>query len=458
MSKSYLEAANSRSERDKPQVLYLVHRFPYPPDKGDRIRAFNIIRYLSQHCELSVATLADEPVRDEHVGQLRRFCRRLAVVPLRRVGRWSSALYWLAAGRTITEGAFASRGLRRIVRTWCSESSFQAVLASASSMVSYLRLRELTSTRKVVDLVDVDSEKWLQYAADSRWPRRWLYRAEGERLRRLERSLLGFADAITLVSQAEADLYRRVCGSGRVHAVRNGVDLDYFAPPADPPPREPSCVFVGAMDYRPNVEGMLWFARHVWPQVRRRHPQATLYVVGHRPTPAILRLADEPGIVVTGSVPDVRPYLARAAAVVAPLQIARGIQNKVLEAMAVGRLVVASPGAITGLKVRPGEELIQATSAEEWVRALTEALSDYDLQNQFGWRARSYVQRYHDWSAALAPLNDLLAIGRDHRADGHQGVAGCVAELARVQGSLVLGPKSGDFGYDEPLGLEAPAT
>ncbi len=414
-----LKGAISKPGSDRPQVLYLVHRFPYPPDKGDRIRAFHIIRHLSQHCDLSVATLADEPLQDADVAHLRGYCRRLAVVPLRRLGRWSRALCSFAIGRTITEGAFASRGLCHVVRAWCGEDRFQAVMASASSMVPYLRLPELKGARKVVDLVDVDSEKWLQYAAGSRPPKRWLYRAEGQRLRRLERSLLGFADAVTLVSQAEADLYRRMCGQGPVHAVGNGVDLDYFAPAmptttmptttmptttmptttmptttkpttaTSPPPREPACVFVGAMDYRPNVEGVLWFARHVWPKVRQRHPQATFYIVGHRPTPAILRLADEPGIVVTGSVPDVRPYLARAAAVVAPLQIARGIQNKVLEAMAMGRLVVASPGAIAGLKVRPGEEVIQAASAAEWVDALAEALSDRDLQEQFGRRAQS---------------------------------------------------------------------
>jgi glycosyltransferase involved in cell wall biosynthesis len=172
-----------------------------------------------------------------------------------------------------------------------------------------------------------------------------------------------------------------------------------------------------------------------------------LYVVGHRPTPAILRLADERGIVVTGSVPDVRPYLARAAAVVAPLQIARGIQNKVLEAMAVGRLVVASPGAITGLNVRPGEELMQATSAEEWVEALTEALTDHGLQNQFGRSARSYVRRFHEWSAALAPFKDLLAIGHDPRTDGHQGVAGASSPSVRPMMPVPM-----------PLELEAPAT
>ncbi len=392
------------------RVLYLVHRFPYPPDKGDRIRAFHVLRFLSQHADMSVATLADEPVSPAHLAELRRYCRRLEVVPLRRWGRWAKAACCFATGRTVTEGAFASSRLRAVIREWVRDVSFDAVLCSASSMSQFLRLPELQATRKVVDLVDVDSEKWLQYAAAGRGPKSWLYRIEGRRLRRLERGLVGSVDAITLVSQAEADLYRRVCGDGAVHAVGNGVDLEYFAPPANPPPPEPACVFVGAMDYRPNVEGVLWFAQHVWPQVHQRHPEAIFYVVGRRPTPAISRLADQPGIVVTGTVPDVRPYLARAAVVVAPLQIARGMQNKVLEAMAMGRPVVAATEALTGLKATPGEHLLESDTARHWTDTIVSLLSDGKRSRCLGAAARRFVEMHHNWSRSLADLSRILGL------------------------------------------------
>jgi sugar transferase (PEP-CTERM/EpsH1 system associated) len=386
----------------------LVHRFPYPPDKGDRIRTFNIIRYLSQYCELSIATLADEPVQDAHIAELRRYCRKLAVVPIRFLGRWGRALCSFVAGQTITQGAFASPALRSVVRTWCRELRFDAVLASASSMVRYLRLQELRETRKVVDLIDVDSEKWFQYSASSRGPKRWLYHVEGHRLRRLERSLLGFANAVVLVSQAEADLYRRVCGDGPVYAVSNGVDLDYFTRPANLPPREPVCVFVGAMDYRPNVDGVLWFVGHVWPEVRQRHPDAIFYVVGRRPVPAISRLAARPGIVVTGTVSDVRPYLSRAAVVVAPLQLARGIQNKVLEAMAMRLPVVATREALTGLKVTPGDHVLQAITPRQWTDAITTLLTDSTRSRCVASAGRCFVERYASWSSSLAELPSIL--------------------------------------------------
>jgi sugar transferase (PEP-CTERM/EpsH1 system associated) len=277
-------------------------------------------------------------------------------------------------------------------------------------MVSYLRLPQLRDTRKVVDLVDVDSEKWFQYAASSHVPKRWLYNLEGKRLRRLERSLLGFADAIVLVSQAEADLYRQSCGDGAVYAVTNGVDLEYFSPPPNPPPPEQACVFVGAMDYRPNVEGVLWFARNVWPKIRQRHPATTFYVVGRRPAAAIACLAEQPGVVVTGAVADVRPYLARATVVVAPLRIARGVQNKLLEAMAMQRPVVATPQATTGLVPGHHRHLVQATKTDEWVAAIDRALDDRALCIWSAQAGRAYVEQHYHWSACLAPLRDL-AIG-----------------------------------------------
>src|SRR5262249_47011580 len=157
----------------------------------------------------------------------------------------------------------------------------------------------------------------------------WLYRREGQRLRRLEEALPAWTGAVTLVSEAEADLYRSFCTPGRVETVANGVDLDYFQPQECAAPK--GCVFVGALDYRPNVEAARWFCRGVWPQLRRREPGLTLALVGRRPAPAVEALAEVPGVEVVGQVPDVRPYVARAAVAVVPLRIARGVQNKVLE-------------------------------------------------------------------------------------------------------------------------------
>ncbi len=397
----------------EPNLLYLVHRVPYPPDKGDRIRAFHLLRYLARHATVHLASLADEPVSDDVVAALRRYCGRVAIEPLDR-RRWPRAALSFARGRTISEGAFASPTLRAVVREWATTTRFDSVLLSASSMVPYLQMSELRGVPAVIDLVDVDSEKWLAYAAEDRGPRAWLYRREGLRLRRLETTLPTWARAVTLVSEAEAQLYRGFCKNGNVEAVPNGVDLEYFQ--SAPPAEEASCVFVGALDYRPNVDGACWFAREVWPAVHARSPGSKLYLVGRRPAADVLRLAEVPGVEVVGQVADVRPYVARAAVSVNPLRIARGIQNKVLEALAMCRATIGSPEALTGLSVRSGEHVLAASSAAEWTEAVLRLFGDAELRRRLGVAGRRYVEERHRWEKCLEPFGRLLGLtrGREH--------------------------------------------
>jgi sugar transferase (PEP-CTERM/EpsH1 system associated) len=414
------------------RVLYLVHRFPYPPDKGDRIRTFNVIRFLSSRCRLSVATLADEPVPAGHAAALAEYCDRLHVVGLRST-RWLHAGLSFVRGRTITAGAFASRSLKSAIADWAGRTSFDAILTSSSSMVPYLRIPQLCRTPAVVDLIDVDSEKWGQYAASFRGPRRILYAAEARRLRELETNLPSSVQAVTLVSDPEADLYRSIALNARrssaaeIHTVSNGVDLDYFHPDKDSSPahRSPTLVFLGAMDYPPNVEAVVWFSSEIWPELKRRRPEARFEIVGRRPAEDVRRLADLSGVTVTGAVPDVRPHLARAAVVVAPLRIARGIQNKVLEAMASGKPVVASRQALEGLAAREGIEFLSAETAGQWVSVVADLLSRPERCAQLGASARSYVERHHHWTTRLAPLANLLGLKASSEPDIEPVVACC---------------------------------
>jgi sugar transferase (PEP-CTERM/EpsH1 system associated) len=389
-------------------ILYLVHRVPYPPDKGDRIRAFHLLRFLARRATVHLACLSDEPVGADVVATLRRYCGRVAVIPVGR-WRWVRALSSVVRGGTVTEGAFHSPRLRATLRQWVRETHFHASLASASSMAPYLRAEELRAVPTVVDLTDVDSQKWLDYAADSRGFWAWLYRLEGRRLRRLEQALSSWACAVTLVSEAEADLFCRLCAPGPVHAIPNGVDLDHFQPRSQA--TEANCVFVGALDYRPNVEGVTWFCREVWPEILRRRPMVKLHLVGRRPTPAVRRLASLSGIELVGQVPDVVPHVERAAVVVVPLRIARGIQNKVLEGLAMGKAVVASPQTLVGLGVEPGTHLLAASTSGEWVNAVTRLLGDADLRRRLGAAGRRYVEEHHRWERCLEPFEPLLGLG-----------------------------------------------
>jgi sugar transferase (PEP-CTERM/EpsH1 system associated) len=275
-------------------------------------------------------------------------------------------------------------------------------------MRQYIMLpAELRGVRAIVDFIDVDSEKWFRYAEFAAGIKRWLYSHEGERLRRMERELTQRASAVLLVSEAEAELWRRICPNDHTYAVSNGVDLDYFHPSAGNG-RPERCVFVGALDYLPNVDGLLWFAKHVWPEVRSRFPSATFDIVGRNPRMEVSALAKVPGIEVIGTVPDVRPYLAQATVAVAPLRIARGVQNKVLEAMASGCALIASPDAIEGLQVRSDYHLRVASHPGEWVKSIVELFEDSNGRTTMAAQGRVFVEQHHDWSRCLMPLTSLL--------------------------------------------------
>jgi polysaccharide biosynthesis protein PslH len=260
-----------------------------------------------------------------------------------------------------------------------------------------------------VDLIDVDSQKWFDYAAADGGLRGLLYRTEGRRLRALEQTLPSWARAATVVSDPEADLFQQFCPWEGIRAVTNGVDLDYFQPP-NPVPAENGCVFVGALDYRPNIDAACWFAKDVWPLIRHRHPGACLRLVGRQPVPEVLRLANVSGIEVVGQVPDVRPYVAGAAIAVVPLRIARGLQNKVLEAMAMGKPVVASSQALTALRDKPNLPALTATEPQEWVEHITRLMDDTSLRHQLGMAGRRYAEAFHDWERCLEPFEAILGL------------------------------------------------
>src|SRR5262249_36891530 len=223
-----------------PNLLFPAPPVPSPPDMGARIRPFHLLRFLAKRARVHLACLADEPTPKETLAALEGLCERVAVVPVGGWSRWARALLSLARGGTISEGAFRVPALAATLRRWTQETRFDVAFVSASSLVPYVQGRGLRDVPAVVDLVDVASQKWVDCAAASRPPRSWLYRLEGRRLRRLEQSLPGWARAVTLVGEAEAGLYREFCAPGPVHAITNGVDLDYYRPV--PPAAEPSCV------------------------------------------------------------------------------------------------------------------------------------------------------------------------------------------------------------------------
>ncbi|HEY8610227.1 MAG TPA: TIGR03087 family PEP-CTERM/XrtA system glycosyltransferase, partial [Roseomonas sp.] len=343
------------------RLLFLCHRIPYPPEKGEKIRAWHILDHLAESWDVELGCLVDDKADLEHLGVLRARC---AAVEWREVGRrtqMARALMRVRPGLPLTLGWFHEPGLHAWARQGLAAGRYGAVFVYSSAMAPYAMGAMPPGTRRVLDMVDVDSEKWAAYAMGAKPPMRQVWAREARTLLAFERRAAAAFDRTLFVSEAERRRFATLAPevAARTGYVENGVDLRRFDPAAsyaNPFGPAPAIVFTGTMDYRPNVEAVEWFAREVMPLLRQRDPAPEFHIVGANPAPAVAALAALPGVHVTGRVPDVRPYLAHAAVAVAPLRIARGIQNKVLEAMAMARPVVASPEAHEGVRARAGKD------------------------------------------------------------------------------------------------------
>jgi sugar transferase (PEP-CTERM/EpsH1 system associated) len=403
-----LESPPSAPPRtSRPRVLVIAHRTPFPPDKGDRIRTFNVIRYLAARASVDVVALADEEPAAETLAGLRAMADTVELVRCDSPWRWARAAMSGLRGRSATEGLFNSPTLRRCVAQLAVANRYDLVVATCSSMAQYVDRTAFGKANVLIDLIDVDSEKWSDYATTARGWKRWAYSLEARRVGQLEAALATRCHRIAVTTLAEAACYRAIQPAGDVVAIANGVDYDYYRPTVVDETSD-SCVFVGALDYKPNVDGIAWFCRTVWPMVRTRRPAATLSIVGRRPVATVQVLASQPGVRVVADVPDVRPYLWEAQVAIAPLHIARGVQNKVLEALSAGNAVIASPQAILGLDVVAGRHLLAADRPDEWVTALERLWSDTDERRNLGAAGRAFVTSRHSWDHCLHPIGDML--------------------------------------------------
>ncbi len=388
-------------------LLFLAHRIPYPPDKGDKIRSWHMLKHLAADWRVHLGAFVDDPDDWRHVDALKAVCADVCLRPLSPRGGKIRSLTGLLTGEALTLPYYRDGQLSRWVRGKLG-GGIDHVVVYSSAMAQFV-MQARCGTR-VMDFVDIDSDKWRQYAPTKAWPLSWLYAREGRRLLDWERRVAAEFDAGLFVSAREAEDFRRLApeSAAKIGHFNNGVDAEYFAPERaypDPYPADARVlVFTGAMDYWPNVEAVAWFAREVLPQVRQRHPQVVFYIVGSRPAPEVQALAALPGVSVTGRVEDVRPYLHHAAAVVAPLRIARGIQNKVLEGMAMAKTVIVTPQALEGLVVRVGEEVLCADTPDALLARVGEVLAGRDL----GPAARARVASDYTWGASLARLDASL--------------------------------------------------
>lgn len=393
-------------------ILYLVHRLPYPPNKGDKVRSYHLLKHLVKQHRVFLGTFIDDPEDEQHIETLRSLCTDLHVVNLNpRYAKFRS-LNGLLASQPLTLSYYRDSSMADWVEKTCKRHHIDAVVVFSSAMAQYVEA--IPRLRTVIDFVDVDSAKWTQYAPQHRWPLSWLYRREGRLLLDYERRMAARAARSFFVTENEAALFCRLAPecTVRVDTVCNGVDSDYFSPDDDRPSPyaadELPIVFTGAMDYWPNVDAATWFAAEVVPGLLERWPTARFYIVGRSPTPEVQALASEK-VMVTGTVPDVRPYLQHAAVVVAPLRVARGIQNKILEAMAMARPVIASSECAAAVDAVSGQELLTATTPQEFVDRASGLLESAETAADMGKAARRRVIERYSWEAHLSGIDHYIA-------------------------------------------------
>ncbi len=407
-------------------LLYLVHRLPYPPNKGDKVRSFHLLKHLMQHHRVFLGTFIDDPADEVYVDTVREICPDLHIARLHPRSAKLRSLSGLLTHQALGLRYYQNAALQAWVNQTLAQEKIDATVIFSSVMAQYLDAVPLAqSPPMLVDFVDVDSAKWTAYATNHHWPMSWLYRREGERLLAYERSVAAKAKRSFFVTDNETALFQGMAPecAHQVEAMSNGVDADFFAP--DPTCSSPftaasstaseiALVFTGAMDYWPNIDAVTWFVTDILPSLMKAWPQLRFYIVGRSPSSAVLALATT-HVVVTGTVPDVRPYLQHATVVVAPLRVARGIQNKILEAMAMARPVVAAQSCVEAIDALAGTELISALSVQDFVDEISALLAAPAQATAMGIAGRQRVVQSYSWQAHLSRIDAHL---NTHSSDG----------------------------------------
>lgn len=390
----------------------LVHRIPYPPNKGDKIRSFNLLKQLAEHYEIHLGCFIDDPFDLQYQASLKQWCASVCCV---RQSKWQAKLIGLTGFIThnaITLPYYFSVTMQNWVNRTLAENPINQVVVYSSSMAQYVDKTEYRSLNRVIDFVDIDSDKWRQYANKSKGLKRWFYHREARLLQRYEIDICARFNSSLFVSEDEAEAFRTLVEPeqrNKVHSLLNGVDVDFFTPEANTNEAEVTLpeqyiVFTGAMDYWANVDAVCWFCQHTWPRLRHRYPQLHFMIVGGNPSAEVRALSKHAGVIVTGRVHDVRTYIKAARFAVAPMLIARGIQNKVLEAMAMNKAVVCTSMAMEGINAPITEDAVVADGVDGFTKACLEQLQ----RPTEVCHNRQWILQHFTWRQTLAKLSQFI--------------------------------------------------
>jgi sugar transferase (PEP-CTERM/EpsH1 system associated) len=389
------------------KILFLAHRIPYPPDKGEKIRAFHELKFLGARHTVDLYCFADSEAEAVQQRALRSYCRRIYVETRSRIKIVAGAARSFLRREPLSCGCFFSHKFQAEVESALATQTYDVIFIYCSSMAQYVPWPSATPV--VMDFVDIDSAKWSQYAKRSRPPLSWVYEREAKTLAVYEEKWARVSSSTMVTTRQEAALLRGE-GIPPVEVVSNGVEIP--APRLDVVPEEiqglqPFALFVGTMDYLPNIDAVEYFAEEILPRIRERHPELKFVIAGRNPTRRVRKLGRKPGVVVTGAVLDVEVYLAGCAVVVAPFRIAQGIQNKVLEALAAGKPIVSTSGPAAAISAKHGETLLVADTAEGFTNAVVALLEDPAFYCRFS-NGADFVRKNFSWHENLNHLERLL--------------------------------------------------
>ena len=395
-------------------ILFLAHRVPFPPDRGDKIRSHHLLQGLAELAPVHVGTFGETPQDMEQKPALARLARTHALIARTRPLVLSGAQAVLR-GQPVSLTAFDHEAMHRYVAKTLDNHDIDTIFVFSGQMGQYVP--EDFAGRVVIDLCDVDSAKFEAYAQAGQ--RRWINRREARLLGAEEERLAHRADRTLLITESEAALFRsrlRDASGTAITALGNGIDAAFFDPAASATQpdieegEDPQLVFTGQMDYAPNVAAAEWMIEHIMPVLRKRYARARFHIVGRAPVAALKGRHGENGVRVWGEVPDVRPFLKSADLVVAPLLIARGVQNKVLEAMAMARPVVLTPGAATGIDAKDGEHFAVADAKPAaMIERIERLLEDPQACRAMSEAARDFVISRMSWASVQADLARIVA-------------------------------------------------
>jgi sugar transferase (PEP-CTERM/EpsH1 system associated) len=395
-------------------LLFLAHRIPYPPNKGDKIRSYHFLKYLTSEYDVHLGAFIDDPNDWQYTDKVDALCVETHYLGLNPLQAKIKSVQGLLTGQALSLPYYKNQAMQDWVDNTIKVHSIKKVLIFSSVMAQFIvpMLQRRNDTDVIVDFVDVDSDKWRQYAAKKQGLARWIYQRESKCLFEYEQNIAEQAKASVFVSEQEAALFKTLAPtlSEKIRHINNGVDTDFFSPEQTfaSPYRddEEVLVFTGAMDYWPNVDAVTWFATAIFSQVIKNHPKAMFYIVGSKPSKEVVALASH-NIVVTDAVDDVRPYVAHAALAVAPLRIARGIQNKVLEAMAMGKHVVATSAAMEGIPYDEGLAVSVGDDEDVLLKQLDRLLgSNHSAMTASA--NRDFVKVNFSWEQNVNQLSALL--------------------------------------------------